>query len=63
MLPKRAHHEKHAVWWSNTEVELLSASPSTSSAYDEYVELRADVDSVSRSVRASGGVLAEDVKR
>jgi hypothetical protein len=57
MLPSRTHEDPHALWWSETELDLISAA----SWFEEWVELRADVDEMSAALCA--GVLSGDVAK
>eukprot|EP00978_Attheya_sp_CCMP212_P007432 scaffold17213_cov57-Attheya_sp.AAC.2 len=59
MLPKKGPNEKHALWWSEEEVELLRGS----TAHDALVELRQDVDDSIATLTSVCGVLAADVEK
>lgn len=58
MLPREGQNEKHALWWTDTEVELIRGT----SGYQEWVEMREDVDEMS-DVIIDSGVLTADVAK
>lgn len=59
MLPQQGPGEKHALWWTDAEVELIR---DTGSAYEEWIEMRADVDEMIATIMDSG-ILLEDVSQ
>ena len=56
MLPKQVIEEKHALWWSDKEMELVRAT----SGFQDWIEMRADVDEMIDIIVGSG-VLSGDV--
>jgi hypothetical protein len=58
MLPKEGPDEKHALWWTDAEIELTRGT----SGYQEWVEMREDVDEMS-DVIIDSGVLSADVAK
>mmetsp|Transcript_31418 Transcript_31418/g.45800 ORF Transcript_31418/g.45800 Transcript_31418/m.45800 type:complete len:378 (-) Transcript_31418:365-1498(-) len=58
MLPTNTPKEKHPLWWSDAEMELLRGT----SAMQEWMEMREDVDEMIRIVIDSS-VLLDDIVR